>query len=426
MPATETLIYAGYISIVLLSLWGLWCDRLPYSLNKLFWLFCLVFFGISPLLQFALHTFPFPWTNNQENLKSFLATNNVVLCAMMVYGIIRLAVWKGSQRETLIQLPARTDGLSRAGIILLFIALAIQILIAPNLLVRQAVDAPGLIRNQSLQLLADKAVKGIVLCGILSLLTGYRERKVSPGLLTGAMALTALANMPTAIPRYWLACLYLGVAITCCLRLLVLRARLFETLLFAGLIIIFPLLSLIRQAPASQYPSGNIMQRTFCSQDFDAYASLRNTILHTETQGMQHGKQIGTTLMFFVPRSVWPAKSIGSGAIVNPPRPGSDFNNYCSPLPAEGYLDFGFTGALLWVAVCALFAGWYDRYYWFSRKDPNSFARLFYPAYPGLFFFTLRGDLLSSFAYSVGIAASGYVFYRVFVSRRSGRQVNRL
>ncbi|MGC4058563.1 MAG: hypothetical protein QM743_10665 [Chitinophagaceae bacterium] len=417
MPATETLIYAGYISIVLLSLWGLWCDRLPFSLNKLFWLFCLVFFGISPMMQFAWHTFPFHWTHNQENLKSFLATNNVVLCAMMVYGIIRLAVWKRVQRQPPNQLPPGTDGLSRAGIFVLFAALLMQILISPNLLVRQAVDAPGLIRNQSLQLLADKAVKGIVLCGMLSLLAGYRKGTVKAGLLSGAVILTVIANMPTAVPRYWLACLYLGVAITCCVRLLVLRARLFETLLFSGLVIIFPLLSLIRQTPASQHPSGNIMLQAFCSQDFDAYASLRNTILYTETHGMLHGKQIGTTLMFFVPRSVWPAKSIGSGAIVNPPRPGSDFNNYCSPLPAEGYLDFGFTGALLWIAVCALFAGWYDRYYWLSYKKPNSFARAFYPACLGLFFFTLRGDLLSSFAYSTGIAASGYIFYILFVLR---------
>ncbi|HTN17700.1 MAG TPA: hypothetical protein VL092_08470, partial [Chitinophagaceae bacterium] len=143
----------------------------------------------------------------------------------------------------------------------------------------------------------------------------------------------------------------------------------------------------------------------------DAYASLQHTLQYVHTNGILWGRQLLTTLLFFIPRKVWPGKSVGSGSLVNPPKPGSDFANFSSPLFAEGFLDFHMIGALGITALCAWLWSRYDRYYW--QKPDNDFLKMVYPAYLGLAFFMLRGDLLSSFAYTVGIAAAAWIFFRV-------------
>jgi hypothetical protein len=93
---------------------------------------------------------------------------------------------------------------------------------------------------------------------------------------------------------------------------------------------------------------------------------------------------------------------------------GRTFINISSPLPAEGYINFGWMGSLLFTAIVALLACCYDAAYWLrpSRRVPT-FHRLFYPAAIILFLFLLRGDLLSSFAYLAGFYVSGRLFHAV-------------
>jgi hypothetical protein len=117
---------------------------------------------------------------------------------------------------------------------------------------------------------------------------------------------------------------------------------------------------------------------------------------------------LATVLLFFVPRSIWPSKSVGSGALVNKLEH-SDFTNFSSTFIAEGYINFGVWGSLIFMAGLALFIARYDDKYWFSGG--SKYNNLVYPAAIGMMFFMLRGDLLSSFAYSVGIYCSGWICY---------------
>jgi hypothetical protein len=73
---------------------------------------------------------------------------------------------------------------------------------------------------------------------------------------------------------------------------------------------------------------------------------------------------------------------------------------------AEGYINFGIIGSILFAAVIALVIARYDGWYW-RRGGRIRFTlpRLFYFVAIGMLFFILRGDLLSSFAYTVGFGA---------------------
>lgn len=413
---TTALIYLGYALIAGLSLLGLYLDKFPYSLNKLFWIFCLFFFSVAPAIQLAYGSFPFPWIAHLEQPATFLRANTLIIASMLLFGSVRFLMQRGGG----FRISTGNTRLSSTPPALLFFLLlgaaAIQVWMSPDLLLRQPKEEWYVAGNQSLHLLLDKGAKGMMLAAILLLISAYKQQLISEKLLAAALIISIASNFPLAIPRYWLAALYLGILLALTHPYWLRKRRLFELALSVGLILLFPLLSLLRSPAKYKNP----LVQTFCSQDFDAYASLRNTLIYTDTSGFTKGKQISTTLLFFVPRNKWPEKSIGSGALVNPAKPGSDFHNYASPLIAEGYLDFGVAGALCWVLIAAFLTAYYDRWFW--RSNIPGFLRLFYPAYLGLFFFSLRGDLLSSWAYTVGIclsAAACYFFVRKFTRTES-------
>ena len=145
---------------------------------------------------------------------------------------------------------------------------------------------------------------------------------------------------------------------------------------------------------------GNL-PRGFCAVDYDAYSMVARTLQYVGSFGATGGYQLLGALLFFVPRSVWPSKPEGSGNFVGAAQ-GQTVLNISSPLPAEGIVNFGILGLILFAVVTALICRGVDR--WFLES--NSAARLFYPFACLLLFFMMRGDLLSSFAYTVGYTAS--------------------
>lgn len=151
--------------------------------------------------------------------------------------------------------------------------------------------------------------------------------------------------------------------------------------------------------------------------DFDAYTQLYNTLTFTDSNGLQNGRQLQTSLAFCVPRKYWPGKSVGSGALMRQKR-GEDFVNVSCPLLAEGYMDFGWAGALVYFALFAILARQYDCSYWHWRRHRAaagdvSFRALFYPVMLILLFHLLRGDLLSSLALIVGMYGAAWAFHHL-------------
>lgn len=425
MALAASCVTGTFILIILLSALGIYKDRLPFSLNKIFWIFCLFFMGLAPLLQYASGVRPFPWIPD-ATASLYLKTNLLLLCCMLLF---RMVYTRQGVKDKGAALPCPMPGvdiskkmLLTAGTLVFGMALLAQYSLSGNLWYRNLADAAPRISDSSLQLLTDKALKGIVLCYSLLCMHLYRQKKISSAHLGIILSAAVLTNFPTAIPRYWLATFYAGAIITLFFSAFIKRRRLFDTLFITGLAILFPLLTLARLKKdllmsRLSHPRLFFGQLTdsFCGQDFDAYASLQHTLQYVQHSGLLWGRQMMTTLLFFIPRRAWPGKSVGSGSIVTPPRPGSDFTNFSSPLFAEGFLDFHIIGALGISALCAWIWGRYDRYYWHAQQ--GGFLKMVYPAYLAMAFFTLRGDLLSSFAYTAGLAAAAWIFYRMLVAK---------
>jgi hypothetical protein len=216
-----------------------------------------------------------------------------------------------------------------------------------------------------------------------------------------------LFNFPLALPRYLTLTIYLSWALAAGLQSFR-RTHAFSVILLALFMLVAPLFGVTRYAGIDMeerisHPA-EIFQKAVIVSDYDAWSSLCRTMQYTAAHGTTQGRQLTGVALFFVPRSVWPTKPIGSGAFLfNALDLG--FNNVACTYLAEGYINFGFLGSLVFAALMAIIVARYDGWYW-RRGGRIRFTlpRLFYFVAIGMLFFILRGDLLSSFAYTVGFA----------------------
>jgi hypothetical protein len=82
------------------------------------------------------------------------------------------------------------------------------------------------------------------------------------------------------------------------------------------------------------------------NMDFDGFQTSMNAVLYAKLYGHTLGAQLASSLLFFVPRSLWPDKGVSSGQMIAEAL-GYRFTNLSTPFPAEMYLDFSFVGVIL-------------------------------------------------------------------------------
>lgn len=418
----DIVIIVCFLLNILICGYGIWSDKKPYSLNKIFWIFSFIFLALIPFAQYYSGLFAWGKTFSPDTI---LKANGIILSCVISYTIAREFFIKRIQGKPFVILYTETETLhihkSRLiyfAVIYFAAAIVLIILSGKGLLLRSANASEMLIKNSTLQLLTDKTLKGIMLYGLLLSIVLLKTKQIRLSGFLLILAVAILANFPIAVPRYWAATFYLAILITFWGRRLIKPAQLFSSVIIAGILLVYPILSIFRYNKAtilSKFHSiKSVFQFSFSGGDFDAYTSLCCTIEYVHQQGITFGKQLATVLLFFIPRAVWEGKSIGSGALVNK-IPGSDFSNFCSPFIAEGYINFGFSGSICFIIFLAWLVMRYDNLYWQSTQKTYNF--MFYPAAIGLLFFVLRGDLLSSFAYTAGIYISGYCCHRFLVKK---------
>lgn len=188
-------------------------------------------------------------------------------------------------------------------------------------------------------------------------------------------------------------------------------------LVVAGvLIIFFPLSSVLTHYAPSQWSEILTAQKLydeivghFVNMHYDAWANFVATIDFVGVAGYGLGGQLTGSALFFFPRSLWQDKPIASGQLLGEylsERYTLWFDNISCPLPAEGYIDFGVLGVI--VFACAL--AWFTR-----RLDVLVKSDSWLEVVSGVYFssfllFVLRGSLLPAVAYGTG----AYVAIKIF------------
>ncbi len=400
-----------YLTFFVNLILGLTCfvmsvTRRPFSIIQVHWVFYITFFVIAPLSQYT-HGYA-PWgymlTDADYQTSNMLLTGWGVLFAVASMGLRgrKRRSFKGFYDDFYAGLPQISG---KAEIVLVSLSVVATMLVVSyvgfgNLFARSTFST-GL--DQTSSLLLDKGIRAIpVFAFVLVLVRCIQLRKVDV-LTVIAGILIIISCFPAGMARYNAATIYGGLALLA-FKPMMERKGIFPLILLFGLLIVFPASNVYRfssfgvetfinqvGATVSNLPLG------FCSGDYDAYSMFARSVHYVAQNGTAAGFQLATVALFFIPRSIWTAKGVGSGAMIASSQ-GQSFVNVSCPLPGEGMINFGIAGMVLFAIVAGLLCWKFDS--WFYEGSGG--GRLFYVFACMLFFFMLRGDLLSSWAYTVG------------------------
>lgn len=226
--------------------------------------------------------------------------------------------------------------------------------------------------------------------------------------------LTLFTVFPAGISRNAAAMYWIPIMLMTCEKYL--RGNRFIYVMLIGIFLVFPFLNNFRHF------SGNIEFKLsfdyLDSMDMDA----SQIFMATMSAGViTSGTQLLGALLFFVPRSIWLTKPVGSGCFLVTEM-GGDFTNVSMPFFAEGYINFGFIGILVFILIMSYITGVLDRNFWTDHIRGFKPNDGFYMIVLGSIIFIMRGDLMSSFAYTVGISISYFLTLRLSQKSRMGVQ----
>ena len=423
--ATQNYVVYTFFLNTIVSSYFIFSDPRPYSLNKIFWLFNFSFFSFIPVCQYELKVIP--WGNNISD-PTYLNANIIIFISFIVFKAVNYFF---SERTADIAPPvdyfskeylAKFNSVGRIvffGLCLLVIA----VVGIENLWIRSDLGKAVESSNSTVSLLLEELLRGAILYYTLVAIILFLRKQMGWFWFLLIMAFSLTVNFPLSTARFYVAAFYMSLAVAFNFRLFRSRNG-FSYVFLSMLMIVFPLIGLARYSltkinyliedPAS------VFRNSFLAGDFDTYSSFCRTIQYVGDYGNTAGKQLFSVFFFFIPRSMWPEKAVGSGAFLYG-QMRYEFTNISCPFIAEGYINFGFAGSIIFIALLAWLVAVYDNFYWRAKALagvlPVNYYAIYYCVFLGLLFFMLRGDLLFSFSIITGLYVAGYLFNKYLVTK---------
>ena len=386
----------------------------PYSFCVMFWLFNFVFLCIAPLVQYMAD-----WTS-----WGLVTTDNEIIKCNLLITLWQLCFYIGTKNRLRIKKNRKKQAgfpreVNRWGILTVFIISFVftSILFLTNgisgLLLRGA--RVGVSENSTLSLLFFHVFRNTILYTFVVLILAVKKHRSPVFLCVFACFMFLLACFPTSISRYMAGAFYLGLIIIflgkekCSIW--------YTSFVFLGLTVAFPVLSFFRNLKtlSAIYSVREIVKTsitgTYLTGNYDAHNMIISAFHYTDTFGFSYGKQLIGALLFFVPRSIWPGKPIGTGATVVSSLQQSSFTNVSMPFIGESYINFGVVGVVFFAVIVGSVVSRIDRAYW-ANKDDFRIINIIYPFVIFYFFFLQRGDMMSAGAYLIANAVVGVLIVK--------------
>lgn len=385
----------------------------PFSLVQVHWLFFLTFFVIAPLSQYAANYSCWGYPVSQTSY----VTSNAILFIWAVFFLAFSTVGAkgatssaGNAESFFYRLPQVSKGSVWVVLALSLVATSMLVsLVGFENLFSRSTFSLNLDKTQSL--LLEKVLRCTPLFAFTFAFIRFKQSKDCFGALVLGAILLLLADFPFGMPRYNAAAVYGGLMLLC-IPSFRRRKGLFPIVFLLLFLVVFPASNVFRLNEFDLDLFAMAIGRTFasfsegfCSADYDAYSMLPRALDYVSVHGLTGGAQLLGALLFFVPRVVWPEKPQGSGATIVSAQ-GQAYTNISCPLPAEGIMNFGVIGLVAFAVLFGIACKRID-----ASSEMGGWA-IFHPFLCFLFFFMLRGDLLSSFAYTTGFAV---VYFATFL-----------
>lgn len=382
-------------------------DEIGYSIDDMIWIFMLTFMVIAPTLQYSANKFP--WGNELIDNSNIVYANLVVLIFMVSFIIFKkyykIKNYKRFAKYVVFNNDKLVLNLSFIFSIICSFYIVYKVGFA-NLFSRSTNVLD--VNSSSFALIVNTSFRAfpIIAFSIHYIYKDINGRFYSKVKIIILALLFILVNFPTGIARYQMATVYLGC-------FLVIKKRLknkyfFKYIILFGLLFIFPIINIFRNNTFTDVLSLNISfsnpSESFLSGDFDSYSMLIRSIKYTALYGLTMGNQLLGNILFFIPRSLWINKPIGSGAFIAD-HFGWDFTNVSCPFIGEAIINFGIIGVIIFAIVLAYIIKILNFRYKKIIIEGNkkiAIIRILYPFIIGFIFFIMRGDLLSSLSYMIG------------------------
>lgn len=393
-----------------------------------FWMFCYIWMGLAPLLQTISNHFPWPGNYSTTTLAYAMF---VTILGYIAYDVGKLLAV--NQSDVLNQRSG--SGLvifSRKRIYLLsLLALPLTLLVihliggvetlfmsrvAFGEQIRSGFGSAGAEIVSSL-LRAPLVVSSIMLIWVWKNRTTLHLRKFEKMMLVSVMflllVLALLVDNPISSARYMVGTVILGLLFITLPWSRRSSMFLWIVVLFVGLVLVFPYAALFRNTTNPSLNFVPVVAQLTGSGDYDAFQSLVNTIKFVNYNGVTYGVQLLGVILFWVPRVVWPSKPIGTGQLVAE-HAGYSFTNLSSPLWAEGFVNFGILGVILFMTIYGFGSGVLEQKYLYYRRNNASVLSALVPLLAAYQIFFVRGTLISTFAYIIP-----FVLYMSLAFRKS-------
>ena len=272
----------------------------------------------------------------------------------------------------------------------------------------------------SLSLLYSKILQAISYFSVVFAFVNTKINKNGRIFILISFFCLLVSFFPFSLARNSTAVIYGGLILT--LSTTLKKNKFFIILFFSAFLILFPFFSAFRRVSFFDVPIIQSILNVFenlsevwLSGDYDAYTILNLVIEYINAKSITFGYQLLGVILFFVPRIWWLSKPIGSGAFVTE-NSLFDFTNISCPLPAEGLINFGFIGLIIFGVVVGFITKKLDILYWknidTTGNNINRFE-LIYPVLLMFFFFMCRGDLLSSTAYMMSFIVVWHILIKL-------------
>lgn len=424
-----------FLIIQFMAVWSLVLDKsgLNYSLNMMHWIFVLIHYFYAPIAQVSTGRFPWKSSFTTEQL---LATNALVIlwcsCYKFVYSFLtrNRDDWNVADGYKMIDTSKIPNYKSEQ--IMFYVGLLITVFSIAKFgssLVssREAFDSKLAGFGQIFTLIFKTMFRAFTVTSLALLM--WKDsvvRNRGYGVRTYVLLLCVLIlYFPTNSGRLWILSIYMGIVLVHLFRLKH-KSTLFVLMIF-GVIYFAALINVFRFAASGlgdffeAILKGLNVSDRLSNGDFDCYTMIIRTLSYVDTKGITNGRQLLGAFLFWVPRSIWPTKPVGSGSTVLAYQ-GSDFTNVSSPIIAEGYINFGVFGVMLFALIYAVVCCKIDYRACGFRKtggyNSGSFGdniQFVYGVIVGYSYLLLRGDLLTALSNLIGILMP--VFFLTIINR---------
>lgn len=379
----------------------------PYSLVQVHWLFIIVFMCVAPCSQYLNG---FVCWGHQLSDGDYITTNFLVsiweIC-FVIGGFLSHRKQSSIKLLDMYDLPVSKSAVNYSTLLSLICTLVLIKMVGFGNLFARSTYSLGL--DQTAGLVADQLLRGIpVFVFVASWIRWISKRDCLPHVLI-AFVLMLVSAFPFGLSRYSMAVIYGGLCVFC---LPVFRQKIgfFPIFFLLAFLVFFPASNAFR---ANDFSLSTLLEaiasaivrvdKGFLSEDYDAYSMLYRAWSYVSTSGITFGYQLIGVLFFFIPRSIWPSKPVGSGYTIAKSQH-QVFLNLSCPLPGEGLINFGLIGLMAFSIIGSYLVCKVDESLWSGISI--KWFKPFYPFLAMFVFFIMRGDMLSSCSYLIGFFAA--------------------